>query len=158
MRYGWGLTVFPAPRVEETSLYFWITFVSLSKINWPYVLMALFLDLIFCSIDLCVFVFFFPPISHWLHCCSFTGSLEIRLCAKSSFFLLNHFLLLTSYLEIILDWENCKNSTENAPKAFTQAPLTLTSYITTVQRPVRRKSLWYTRFSIKILTSVSESS
>ena len=104
------------------------------------------------------FCFFFPPISHWLHCCSFTGSLEIRLCAKSSFFLLNHFLLLTSYLEIILDWENCKNSTENAPKAFTQAPLTLTSYITTVQRPIRRKSLWYTRFSIKILTSVSESS
>lgn len=105
-----------------------------------------------------VFLFFFPPISHWLHCCSFTGSLEIRLCAKSSFFLLNHFLLLTSYLEIILDWENCKNSTENAPKPYTQAPLTLTSYITTVQRPIRRKSLWYTRFSIKVLTSVSESS
>ena len=105
-----------------------------------------------------VFLFFFPPISHWLHCCSFTGSLEIRLCAKSSFFLLNHFLLLTSYLEIILDWENCKNSTENAPKPFTQAPLTLTSHITTVQRPIRRKSLWYTRFSIKVLTSVSESS
>ena len=69
-----------------------------------------------------LWVFLFPPVSHWLHCSSFTGSLEIRLCAKSSFFLLNHFLLSTSYLEITLDWENRRNSTGRAPKPFTRLP------------------------------------
>ena len=86
----------------------------------------------------------FFPISHWLDCCSFTGSLKLRLCAKSNFLLLNHFRHLTSCLEIILDLESCKNSTENP---FTQAPLILTSYITTVKRSTLRISLWCTAFT-----------
>lgn len=106
-------------------------FASLSKINWPDVQKALFLDAVLSSIDLCVRLSF--PISHWLNGCSFTGSLEIRLCAKSNFFLLNRFLLFPPYLQIIADLESCKNLQRMLPNPPPQAPL-ITPSVTALQR------------------------
>lgn len=148
---GGGLTVFPAPRVEETSLYFWITFVSLSKINWPYALMALFLDLVFCSIDLCVF---FPPqyLTDWI-----AVALQEVLksgCVQSPAFSSQSLSALNLLFGDNFRLRELQEQHRKCPQTLHPGSPTLTSYITTVQRPILRQSLWYTRLSIKVLSSV----
>lgn len=51
---AYSCPVVSAPHVEKTGLPYLITLSSLSEVNWPYVFMALFLRIFFCSIDLCV--------------------------------------------------------------------------------------------------------